>query len=133
VIFYRPICWSEVSAQEQQCSHCGSDLPAADARSFAEKLRSALNHPEGETAVRAAWILGERRESEAVPDLIRTVETATDRFVVESAVEALSKIAAPRATACLKAAAEQGTLRVRPAARNALQLPPRNVKNHGIR
>ncbi len=77
--------------------------------------------PEGETAVRAAWILGERRESEAVPDLIRAVETAADSFVIESAIEALGKIADARATACLEAAAKQGTVRVRIAALNALR------------
>jgi HEAT repeat protein len=121
VTFYCPVCWSEVSAQDQRCSHCGSDLNAADARPLIEKLCSALNHPEGETAVRAAWILGERRETEAVPDLIRAVETAADSFVVESAVEALGKIADRRAGACLKAAAEHGSARVRIAARKALR------------
>jgi HEAT repeat protein len=122
VTFYCPVCWHEVSAQDQQCSYCGSDLNAADARPLVEKLCSALNHPEGETAVRAAWILGERRETDAVPYLIRAVETAGDSFVVESAVEALGKIADPRAGACLKAAAEHGTARVRIAARNALKM-----------
>lgn len=122
MIFYCPICWSEVSAQDQRCSHCGSDLNVADARPLVEKLCSALSHPEGETAVRVAWILGERRESEAVPDLIRAVETAADSFVVESAVEALGKIADPRANGCLKIAAERGTVRVRIAALNVLHL-----------
>ena len=122
MIFYCPICWNEISRQDQRCGRCGSDLNAADARPLVEKLCSALKHPEGETAVRAAWILGERRESQAVPDLIRAVETATDSFVVESAVEALGKIADPRAGACLKAAAEHGTVRVRIAAREALRI-----------
>jgi HEAT repeat protein len=133
VIFYCPICWHEVSAKDQRCSHCGSDLKAADARPLVEKLCSALNHPEGETAVRTAWILGERLEREAVPGLIRTVETSADSFVVESAVEALGKIADRRASACLKAAAEHGTVRVRNAARKALQRLARSDENHGIR
>jgi len=97
-------------------------LNVADARPLVEKLCSALTHPEGETAVRAAWILGERRESEAVADLIRAVETAADSFVNGSAVEALGKIADPRAIGCLEAAAKQGTVRVRIAALNALHL-----------
>lgn len=121
MIFYCPICWSEVSAGNQRCGHCGSDLSAADARPLVEKLCSALYHPESETAVRAAWILGERREIDAVPDLIRAVETTTDSFVVESAVEALGKMGDPRAQGCLKLAAEQGTARVRIAARRALE------------
>ena len=97
-------------------------MNVADARLLVEKLCSALKHPEGETAIRAAWILGERRESEAVPDLIRAVETAADSFVIESAVEALGKIADARATACFEAAAKRGTVRVRIAALNALHL-----------
>lgn len=133
MIFYCPICWHEVSAKDERCNHCGSDLKTADARPLVEKLCSALNHPEGETAVRAAWILGERRESEAVADLIRAVETAADSFVVESAVEALGKISDPRAVTCLKAAAEHGTVRVRLAARDALKLLSRNAKHHRLR
>jgi HEAT repeat protein len=97
-------------------------LNVADARPLVEKLCSALKHPEGETAARAAWILGERRESEAVPELIRAVETAADSFVIESALEALGEIADPRATGCLEAAAKQGTVRVRIGALNALHL-----------
>jgi predicted amidophosphoribosyltransferase len=66
--FYCPICWNGVSRDEQTCAHCGSNLAVADARPMAEKHWSALQHPEPETAVRAAWILGERREVQAVPD-----------------------------------------------------------------
>jgi HEAT repeat protein len=121
VIFYCPICWEEVAEKELRCSRCGSDLAAADTRPIAEKLCSALKHPEGETAVRAAWILGERREAGAVPELIRTVESERDGFVVEAAVEALGKIGDPIAVECLKVAAEHGAVRVRIAARKALQ------------
>ena len=120
-------------AKAESCSHCGSDLKAADARSLVDKLCSALSHPEEETAVRAAWILGERCESEAVPGPIRAVETSADNFVIESAVEALGKIADCRAGACLKAAAEHGTVRVRNAPRKALQRLARSDENHGIR
>jgi HEAT repeat protein len=115
-------CSGFISTVKAGATPLPSDLTAADARPLAEKLCSALNHPEGETAVRAAWILGERRENQAVPALIRAVETATDGFVVESAVQALAKIGDSRASACLEAAAKHGTIRVRIAARNALHL-----------
>jgi Co/Zn/Cd efflux system component len=44
------------------------------------------------TPVRAAWILGERREQKAVPALTKIARKAKDPFLVESAVEALGKI-----------------------------------------
>lgn len=96
-------------------------LTPGHSRSFVEKLLSALHHPEPQTAVRVAWILGERHERAAVPDLIRTVETAEDGFLVEAAVEALGKIEAPRALECLKQACQHGPIRVRHAARNAVE------------
>ena len=43
------------------------------------------------TPVRAAWILGARREQKAVPALTKIVKKAKDAFLVESAVEALGK------------------------------------------
>jgi HEAT repeat protein len=132
VIFFCPICWNEVLARDRKCGHCGSDLNVADARPLVEKLCSALTHPEGDTAVRAAWILGERCEAGAVPDLIRAVETATDSFVVEAAVDALRKIRDRRAAGCLEAAAETGTARVRIAARKALQALSDNRNHHKI-
>jgi len=119
--FYCPICWSEVSKDDRTCKSCGADLASADARPMLEKLCSALNHPEPETAVRAAWILGERREKRAVPQLIRVVETTSDGFLAEAAAEALGKIADPRALECLNEAAEHGPVRVRIASRNALR------------
>jgi HEAT repeat protein len=119
--FYCPICWSEVPKDAATCKHCGADLASADSRPIIEKLCSALLHPEPETAVRAAWILGERRESQAVPELINVVKTATDGFLVEAAAEALGKIADSRALECLRKAAEDGPIRVRIAARDALQ------------
>lgn len=119
--FYCPVCWSEVSKHDPTCKHCGIDLAAADARPIVEKLCSALNHPEPETAVRAAWILGERREKRAVPELIRVVERSSDGFLAEAAAEALGKIADSRALECLNEAAERGPVRVRIASRNALR------------
>jgi HEAT repeat protein len=119
--FYCPICWSEVPKDDRTCKNCGADLASADARPMLEKLCSALNHPEPETAVRAAWILGERREKRAVPQLIRVVETTSDGFLAEAAAEALGKIADPRALECLNKAAEGGPVRVRIASWNALR------------
>lgn len=121
MVFYCPICWSEISKEEQSCQHCRADLVTADGRPMVEKLCAALRHPEPETAMRAAWILGERREEVAVPELIRILETTQDGFLAEAAAEALGKIRDSRAKAALEHASVNGPLRVRNAAKVALQ------------
>ena len=72
------------------------------------------------TPVRAAWILGERREQKAVPALTKIVKKASDAFLVESAVEALGKIGGSIATAAVRAATQHSSLRVRVKARAVL-------------
>lgn len=58
---------------------------------------AALQHPDHETAERAAWILGELGEEKAVGDLITIVEEARDVYVARAAVVALAKIGTTRA------------------------------------
>jgi len=118
--FFCPYCWRRVSEDDSICPKCSRDIRAADARPFVEKLRAALHHSEPQTRVRAAWILGERKEDSSVPDLMAVVIEADDAFVAEAAVEALGKIGAPEAVGVLKQAQEQGTVRVRWAAHRAL-------------
>jgi HEAT repeat protein len=121
MVFYCPICWSEVQREDQTCAYCGADLVVADARTMLEKLCSALKHPEPETAVRAAWILGERHEILAVPELVRTLETTTDGFLAEAAAEALGKIGDVQALDCLRVVSDRGSVRARIAAKKAVQ------------
>ena len=128
--YFCPACWREIAARISTCPHCESDLIAADAQPLAQKLRLALNHPEPQTAVRAAWILGERREYEAVDDLILTLRAARDSFLAEAAAEALGKLGDPRATEPLTYAAESGTIRVRRAARRAMRQLQTQLKVH---
>jgi HEAT repeat protein len=118
--FYCPICWSEISKDDRTCEHCGADLTEADASPMVEKLCSALSHPEPETAVRAAWILGERRDKGALPELVRVIETTSDGFLAEAAAEALGKMD-ERALDCLRSASKHGPLRVRNAAHDAIK------------
>lgn len=120
--FFCPSCWEEISAESVFCPLCGVELSRADAQPFPEKLRLALKHREPETAVRAAWILGERRERSAVAELMAALETARDPYLAEAAAEALGKIGDQRARPALERAAAAGALRVRRAARLALQL-----------
>lgn len=119
--FFCPCCWREVAEQATHCHSCGADIQADDSKSFAEKLRRALRHPEAQTPIRAAWILGQLRESSAVADLMAVVESTRDSLVVEAAVEALGKIGAAEALTLLEKAQQQGTVRVRQAAREALE------------
>jgi HEAT repeat protein len=120
VSYFCPACWREIPPGIRTCAKCGADLIAEDARPFTEKLVHALRHPMPETAARAAWILGERREEGAVDDLIRALEKTDDRYLAEAAAEALGKIGNARATGSLRRAEKIGGVRVRRAVREAL-------------
>ncbi len=119
--FFCPKCWKEIPSGRETCPHCGARLAEEDAKPFVEKLRSALRHPEPETAVRAAWILGERQEASSVEDLIHVLETSHDGFLLEAAAEALGKIGDQRSLAALEQASVSGPLRVRRASRLAIE------------
>lgn len=116
-----PQCWKQVAREAEICPHCGSPLAEEDAKPFVEKLRSALRHPEPETAIRAAWILGERREISCAADLIGVVEKTRDLYLVESAAEALGKLGDARALPALERGAASGPLRVRRACKLAVR------------
>lgn len=116
-----PVCWEEIPAQATVCPFCSADILKADSRSFIEKLCAALRHREPQTAVRAAWILGERRERVALHELIRVLESATDGFLVEAAAEALGKIGDDQSLDALQKTSEQGPVRVRIAAQKAIE------------
>lgn len=87
---------------------------------FVEKLIWALKHPEPTVGPRAAWVLGERREAQAVDALITTVESSEEMALLEEAVVALGKIADPRAVPCLEQSLRQSYLSVRQRAAWAL-------------
>jgi HEAT repeat protein len=89
-------------------------------RSYVEKLIAALEHPEAQTPVRAAWLLGELRAASGVRALLRVIEATTDPYLAEAAIEALGKIGDPAARPLLERACQTGALPVRRAARRAL-------------
>lgn len=119
--FFCPKCWKEIPPGAETCPHCCSSLSEEDGKPFVEKLRSALRHPEPETAARAAWILGERHELSVADELIRVLKTTQDGFLAEVAAEALGKIGDPRALPALERAAVSGTVRVRRASGLAIK------------
>ena len=120
--FYCPICWAEIPETATICPHCHTNISERISDSdYADKLIAALRHKEPMTPVRAAWILGERREEKAVSALTKIVKKAKDAFLVESAVEALGKIGGTAATSAVRGATHHSSLRVRVKARDVLR------------
>ena len=120
--FYCPNCWREVSESATICPHCHTNISERISQAnYIDKLIAALRHKEPMTPVRAAWILGERREQKAVPALTKIARKAKDPFLVESAVEALGKIGGTTATTTVRAATQHLGLRVRVKARDVLR------------
>jgi HEAT repeat protein len=120
--FYCTHCWREVPPTATVCPHCGDDIAARQARAdYADKLIAALRHPESATPIRAAWILGQRRERKAVEPLCRLVRETNDPFIAASAVNALGAIGDARARETLQQAANCTQARLRGAARAALK------------
>ncbi|MGB8368606.1 MAG: HEAT repeat domain-containing protein [Limisphaerales bacterium] len=119
--FYCANCWAMVLESARICPICGDDITARQARAdYADKLVAALRHPEPTTPVRAAWILGERRERKAVGELCRLVLSSADAFIIESAVEALGKIGDRQALPAVRVAANHPSPLVRAKAQRAL-------------
>jgi HEAT repeat protein len=90
--YYCVECWNEVPKDTLRCLHCGADLEALDNEGYSRKLIRALKHPEPETPVRAAYLLGVLRVREAVPSLIEAAKTGSDPFVRAAAMRALIEI-----------------------------------------
>lgn len=121
-VFYCVECWREMPPEATICPVCGADVERLSSeRSYIQKLIAALKHPEPETPVRAAWLLGQLRATEAVPALMRVVQESPDPYLVEAAVEALGQIGDPACRATLVWAAREGAVRVRRAAVEALR------------
>jgi HEAT repeat protein len=123
MIFYCPACWREIPQVARDCPHCTIDVERlASARAYPAKLIAALDHPEPTTRVRAAWILGIRRERSAVARLTRLVLESEDPYLVEAAVEALGRIGDRAGLRAVAFAARHGGARVRERARQAIDL-----------
>jgi HEAT repeat protein len=88
--FYCPGCWAEVEPDAAACPRCGADIEVLDEADYAEKLCRALRHPEGFTARRAAWLLGQRGDTGAVEAL---ADRARDECGVYLAIEIADALA----------------------------------------
>jgi HEAT repeat protein len=123
MIFYCPSCWRESTESIRVCPHCKVDVERlALEQDYVQKLIAALDHPEPQTAVRVAWILGMRREARAVPHLARLARESEDPYIVEAAVDALGRIGDPAGLEAIRFAAQHGAVRVRERAKYAIDL-----------
>ena len=93
VRYYCPNCWKDFENDFQICPNCGVNLPVfLEGKDYVDNLIIALNHPERETPIRIAWILGRLRDERAVEPLINLLETTKDVYIACAAVKALGQL-----------------------------------------
>jgi len=104
IAYYCPHCWAEVSAEARVCPACGAAIEDAQA-DIVDKYLAALRHPQAETRLRAAWILGRMRETRAVPGLqeIAIARGQGDPYLLSTAAESLGLIGDNQAVSVLAA------------------------------
>lgn len=91
--FYCIKCGSDFPGERARCPACGADIEEFFAtHDYVDKLIAALRHPEPNTPIRAAWILGRIGDRRAVEPLMETVRTTRDAFIARAAVESLAAI-----------------------------------------
>ncbi|MCR4399308.1 MAG: HEAT repeat domain-containing protein [Syntrophomonadaceae bacterium] len=98
-----PRCRGENPYRRTHCVACGASLTSADDQSYADKLVWALGHPVREVRATAVYLLGMRRDAEAIPHLCRAFEQSPDDlFLQRDILQALLAIGGPRALSFLR-------------------------------
>jgi len=110
-------CWREHPPDASRCPSCGRSV--TERVPYREALELALHCPEALTARRAAYLLGELGDSEAVSALIQTLD-GDDPYVAAEAVGSLARLGTAAAWDRIRAAVEHRFVTVRAAARAAL-------------
>jgi len=102
VTYYCTNCWAEVAPVACTCPECGRPVEDAQAN-LTDKYVAALRHPQPETRLRAAWMLGRMRAASAVPALLALVEAKSDYdpYVLSAALKSLGQIGDRRAVRVL--------------------------------
>jgi len=96
--FYCPRCWQDFDKNVAKCPHCGLDIQEFwKSKDYVGKLILSLKHPEKETPIRAAWLLGKLKDVRAVPPLIELIKKTDDVYIARAAVQALGAIDTPEA------------------------------------
>jgi HEAT repeat protein len=102
-------CWAELPAGAVVCSQCGAKVndPSAD---ITDKYISALRHPQAETRLRAAWMLGRMQATRAIPVLLEIVHARGqgDPYLLSAAVQSLGQIGDDRALPVLQDSLDDG-------------------------
>jgi len=96
--FYCPRCWRDYDKDTPICPQCGLVIEDfCKSKDYVEKLIISLEHPEKETPIRAAWLLGQLKDTRAVLPLIELVKKTEDVYIARAAVQALGEIYTPEA------------------------------------
>ncbi len=115
--WYCTVCWKEIPAGIDRCPSCGA--PVDRPPSYLDGLLRALRSPEGETVIRAAYILGALRDPRAVGPLGDVVRHG-DPYAAAEAVRTLARIGTPEAQQIVRAALAHPFAVVRATARERL-------------
>jgi HEAT repeat protein len=92
MIFFCPNCWKEIPCAQAVCPHCDHKISSWDEKAFTDKLLQVLSHPEPQTAIRAVYLLGEKRTTEARDALARLFRRTKNPFLQSEVIEAMGKI-----------------------------------------
>ncbi len=74
------------------CERCGRSVEGSADLSYEDRLIWALRHPDGDRAIMAARILGQRRARMAVPALRAVVADGRDPYLAAEALRSLVAI-----------------------------------------
>lgn len=117
-----PSCWHAVEPSADCCQHCGADLATLDRRSYTQKLIAALQHPDAETVMRVAKVLGDRADAGARDALTSALRRYWhEPYVAAAIVRALGHIGDVQAREAVKEALGHESFIVRKEAAVALQ------------
>ena len=92
LIFFCPVCWREIKADDKKCPYCGTDITEHEKKSFEEKLINALKHPERETVKRSVWILGRIKSIKAVTSIKELFGLTDNPFMKLEILNSLKEI-----------------------------------------
>lgn len=121
VIWYCIECWSEIKKDASLCPKCGARQDILEQESLVNKLIRALRHPEPQTSVRAAFLLGKLKANAAVPALIQLSCSTSDPYLAAESIRALGEIGGQEAYKAIRELLEGNiSVIVRDAAREAL-------------
>jgi hypothetical protein len=96
--FFCPSCWKDFPEDFDRCPACGFDIDEGwRNKPRIEKLIHALQHPDSQTQLRAAWLLGLTKDQAAVPYLIQWVGNASEVYSMEAGIKALRTIGGEQA------------------------------------